>query len=77
MNRPGRGILAGERSESGRDAGGSQEGAGRSVAQYASNVGGGGFMNWGCLHWEPMSDALVINEIYLSLQGESTFAGLP
>ena len=24
-----------------------------------------------------MSDALVINEIYLSLQGESTFAGLP
>jgi hypothetical protein len=34
-------------------------------------------MNWGCLHWEPMSDALVINEIYLSLQGESTFAGLP
>jgi 7-carboxy-7-deazaguanine synthase len=26
---------------------------------------------------ERMSDALVINEIYLSLQGESTFAGLP
>src|SRR5881296_2799159 len=25
----------------------------------------------------PMSDTLVINEIYLSLQGESTFAGLP
>src|ERR1700690_3820680 len=24
-----------------------------------------------------MSDLLVINEIYLSLQGESTFAGLP
>src|SRR5512137_1698464 len=24
-----------------------------------------------------MSDSLVINEIYLSLQGESTFAGLP
>src|SRR5262245_8734454 len=24
-----------------------------------------------------MSDKLVINEIYLSLQGESTFAGLP
>src|SRR5450755_4815949 len=24
-----------------------------------------------------MSDALVINEIYLSLQGESTFTGLP
>src|ERR1700704_1080012 len=24
-----------------------------------------------------MSDTLVINEIYLSLQGESTFAGLP
>src|SRR5437868_7258930 len=24
-----------------------------------------------------MSDGLVINEIYLSLQGESTFAGLP
>src|SRR5437773_3647194 len=24
-----------------------------------------------------MSEALVINEIYLSLQGESTFAGLP
>src|SRR5512146_435785 len=31
--------------------------------------------------WEvklpPMSDTLVVNEIYLSLQGESTFAGLP
>src|SRR3954451_16315115 len=26
---------------------------------------------------EPMSDTLVVNEIYLSLQGESTFAGLP
>ena len=25
----------------------------------------------------PMSDTLVVNEIYLSLQGESTFAGLP
>lgn len=25
----------------------------------------------------PMSDSLVVNEIYLSLQGESTFAGLP
>ena len=24
-----------------------------------------------------MSETLVINEIYLSLQGESTFAGLP
>src|SRR3989442_11731726 len=24
-----------------------------------------------------MSDTLIINEIYLSLQGESTFAGLP
>jgi len=24
-----------------------------------------------------MSDTLVINEIYLSIQGESTFAGLP
>ena len=24
-----------------------------------------------------MSDLLVVNEIYLSLQGESTFAGLP
>src|SRR3954467_14482114 len=24
-----------------------------------------------------MSDALTVNEIYLSLQGESTFAGLP
>src|ERR1700721_2806542 len=24
-----------------------------------------------------MSDMLVVNEIYLSLQGESTFAGLP
>src|SRR5260221_13263592 len=24
-----------------------------------------------------MSDTLVVNEIYLSLQGESTFAGLP
>src|SRR5512146_2167437 len=31
--------------------------------------------------WEvklpPMSETLVVNEIYLSLQGESTFAGLP
>src|SRR5712691_9857016 len=25
----------------------------------------------------PVSESLVINEIYLSLQGESTFAGLP
>ena len=24
-----------------------------------------------------MSDTLVVNEIYLSLQGESAFAGLP
>ncbi|NDF00498.1 MAG: 7-carboxy-7-deazaguanine synthase, partial [Verrucomicrobia bacterium] len=24
-----------------------------------------------------MSESLVVNEIYLSLQGESTFAGLP
>jgi hypothetical protein len=24
-----------------------------------------------------MSDSLVVNEIYLSVQGESTFAGLP
>jgi 7-carboxy-7-deazaguanine synthase len=29
------------------------------------------------LTWGEMSGALVINEIYLSLQGESTFAGLP
>jgi 7-carboxy-7-deazaguanine synthase len=29
------------------------------------------------LHCQTMSDTLVINEIYLSLQGESTFAGLP
>src|SRR6185295_18157767 len=29
------------------------------------------------LECEGMSDTLVINEIYLSLQGESTFAGLP
>jgi len=29
------------------------------------------------LHCRPMSDTLVINEIYLSIQGESTFAGLP
>jgi 7-carboxy-7-deazaguanine synthase len=27
--------------------------------------------------WDVMPDALVVNEIYLSLQGESTFAGLP
>src|SRR5262245_13483850 len=26
---------------------------------------------------QPQSDILVVNEIYLSLQGESTFAGLP
>jgi 7-carboxy-7-deazaguanine synthase len=30
-----------------------------------------------CDNIEAMSDTLVINEIYLSLQGESTFAGLP
>lgn len=30
-----------------------------------------------CLGYEAMSDSLVVNEIYLSLQGESTFAGLP
>jgi hypothetical protein len=24
-----------------------------------------------------MSETLVVNEVYLSLQGESTFAGLP
>jgi len=29
------------------------------------------------LQWVAVSDTLVINEIYLSLQGESTFAGLP
>src|SRR5580658_953528 len=29
------------------------------------------------LHYSPMSESLTINEIYLSLQGESTFAGLP
>src|SRR6202007_54821 len=29
------------------------------------------------LNWTKMSDALVINDIYLSLQGESTLAGLP
>src|SRR5713226_9169306 len=29
------------------------------------------------LHSSTMSDTLVVNEIYLSLQGESTFAGLP
>jgi 7-carboxy-7-deazaguanine synthase len=36
---------------------------------------------WQCrarsLAFDPMSDTLVVNEIYLSLQGESTFAGLP
>jgi 7-carboxy-7-deazaguanine synthase len=36
---------------------------------------------WQCrarsLAFGPMSDTLVVNEIYLSLQGESTFAGLP
>ena len=26
---------------------------------------------------QPMTESLVVNEIYLSLQGESTFAGLP
>jgi 7-carboxy-7-deazaguanine synthase len=30
-----------------------------------------------CLNYLGMSESLVINEIYLSLQGESTFAGLP
>ena len=30
-----------------------------------------------CDNIEGMSDTLVVNEIYLSLQGESTFAGLP
>src|SRR6187401_1562721 len=29
------------------------------------------------IHLRAMSDTLVVNEIYLSLQGESTFAGLP
>jgi 7-carboxy-7-deazaguanine synthase len=29
------------------------------------------------LQWAKVSDTLVINEIYISLQGESTFAGLP
>jgi 7-carboxy-7-deazaguanine synthase len=29
------------------------------------------------LHCFAMSDTLVVNELYLSLQGESTFAGLP
>src|SRR6187401_278840 len=29
------------------------------------------------IHLRSMSDTLVVNEIYLSLQGESTFAGLP
>ena len=29
------------------------------------------------VYFKGMSDSLVINEIYLSLQGESTFAGLP
>jgi 7-carboxy-7-deazaguanine synthase len=31
----------------------------------------------GRIHWPPMAETLVVNEIYLSLQGESTFAGLP
>jgi 7-carboxy-7-deazaguanine synthase len=31
---------------------------------------------WPCT-LPPVSDTLVVNEIYLSLQGESTFAGLP
>src|SRR5207248_4174847 len=30
-----------------------------------------------CGYIDGMSDAIVVNEIYLSLQGESTFAGLP
>lgn len=29
------------------------------------------------LNYGPMSDSVVVNEIYLSLQGESTFTGLP
>src|SRR6187431_1410277 len=29
------------------------------------------------LNSSAMSDTLVVNEVYLSLQGESTFAGLP
>jgi 7-carboxy-7-deazaguanine synthase len=29
------------------------------------------------LEWEAMTEALVVNEIFLSLQGESTWAGLP
>jgi 7-carboxy-7-deazaguanine synthase len=29
------------------------------------------------IYFESMSDTLVVNEIYVSLQGESTFAGLP
>ena len=31
----------------------------------------------GLAYFEAMAEALVVNEIYLSLQGESTFAGLP
>lgn len=34
-------------------------------------------MGAGWLSWKPMSETLVVNEVYLSLQGESTFAGLP
>ena len=33
--------------------------------------------DWAGRNLGAMSDSLVINEIYLSLQGESTFAGLP
>ena len=29
------------------------------------------------VYFDGMSESLVVNEIYLSLQGESTFAGLP
>ncbi len=31
----------------------------------------------GQVNLSPMSETLVVNEVYLSLQGESTFAGLP
>jgi 7-carboxy-7-deazaguanine synthase len=33
--------------------------------------------NGHAVHYDFMSDTLTVNEIYLSLQGESTFAGLP
>ena len=32
---------------------------------------------WGLVFIPPVSETLVVNEVYLSLQGESTFAGLP